>query len=125
MRIDQKAWFTQNEAYILCKDIDMREINHLKYRIKPLVDGYLELRLNAPNGPVVSTLRMSSRESWAEFTVRVGQIEGSYDLYFVFRQSEDSLEGAAPEILCMMEWIYFGKEKRGNFYRSPDANDLL
>ena len=124
-RVDSKVWFVQNGGYISFKDIDMREINHLKYRIKPLVDGFLELRLNAPTGPVVSTLRMSARESWAEFTVRVGQIEGSYDLFFVFRQQDESLEVAPQDILCMLEWIYFGKERIGTFYTNPDAKDLL
>lgn len=124
-RVDSKVWFVQNGGYFSFKNIDMREINHLKYRIKPMVDGFLEVRLNAPTGPVVSTLRMSARENWAEFTVRVGQIEGSYDLFFVFRQQDESLEATEQDILCMLEWIYFGKERIGIFYTNPDANDLL
>ena len=124
-RVDSTVWFVQNGGYFSFKDIDMREINHLKYRIKPRVNGFLELRLNAPTGPVVSTLRMSARESWVEFTVRVGQIEGSYDLFFVFRPQDESLEVAPQNILCMLEWIYFGKERIGAFYTNPDANDLL
>ncbi len=124
-RTDQKSLFVQNGGYLTFNDIDMRGINHLKYRVKPNVDGFLELRLNAPNGPVVGTLRMKSRETWATFTVRIGQIEGNYDLYFVFRQSEDEPVLANHKVLCMLEWIYFGREKIGWFYRSPDANDLL
>lgn len=124
-RVDSTVWFVQNGGYCSFKDIDMREINHLKYRIKPLVDGFLELRLNAPTGPVVSTLRMNARENWAQFTVRAGQIEGTYDLYFVFRQQDESLVYTDQKILCMLEWIYFGKERIGAFYTNPDANDLL
>ena len=119
MRVDQQAWFTQNESYILFKDIDMREINHLKYRIKPLVDGYVELRLNAPNGPVVSTFRISSKEDWAAYTVRVGQIEGSYDLYFVFRQSEESL--GAPRLKFCVSWSGFilARRRKATFISTP------
>lgn len=98
----------QNGGYFGFKAIDLTGITALTYRYASKDrDATLELHLDAPDGPVVSTLSYSAtgdRRTYAEKRVPLTPTTGRHDLYFVVRKDE-----APDDNLISVEWIEFGK----------------
>lgn len=105
--------FAQNlhdGSFILFRDIDLTGVQQLTYGVRtmPLHDqgGVIELRLDAPDGPVVSTATVSASpggEQAAEIAASLQATEGVHDLYFVARNPGNTTGNA----LFLLDWIHF------------------
>lgn len=95
-------------SYLVFRDIDLEEVRALTYRVRTeaLHDagGRVELHLDAPDGPLVSTAEVApgAAAEEQEVTAAVAETSGVHDLYFVFKHP-------APQgnALFLLDWIYF------------------
>jgi len=98
----------KNGAHFGFKNIDLTGINALTYHYASKDrDATLELHLDAPDGPVVSTLNYSATGDWktyADQRVPLKPTTGRHDLYFVLRKAE-----TPDDNLISLDWIEFGK----------------
>lgn len=99
-------------SYLTFRDVDLTDVDRLRYgaETNPLHSsgGRIELRLDAPDGRLVSTADVVAPEDTASFGPReisadVDPSTGAHDLYFVFRNDR----GATPEALFLLDWIEF------------------
>jgi hypothetical protein len=66
--------------------------------------GRIELHLNSPEGPIVSSAEVAAGPSGeADVRAPVEATSGVHDLYFVFRHDD----GVTPEALFLLDWIQF------------------
>jgi cytochrome c len=84
--------YTQNRAFIVFRDIDLTDIGSLTFELNPKgTSGKIELRLGAPDGPVVGATPVLSKANtaipqgalWATVTMPVEATKGVHDLYLV------------------------------------------
>ncbi|HRQ16431.1 MAG TPA: PQQ-dependent sugar dehydrogenase [Agriterribacter sp.] len=99
----------QHNGFVKFKQLDLSGIKKLKYRVQ--LDGEggtLELRLDRPDGKLVSTLTISPgkvqdrAKDWIELVTEVSSVEGTHDLYFVFSNPK-----AGKKNLFNLDWVYF------------------
>jgi len=90
-RVNGIALVQENEAYLRYQDIDLRQINRIGVRLKTLVAGTLEVRLNAADGPIVGKVEVDENPEWHEVEASLQQTTTQQDLYFVFRTGQPDL----------------------------------
>lgn len=98
----------QEGSYIAFKSIDLSNISQLSYQLVALAPGSIEVRLNAPDGPLVSKADIKPQGAGKEFkqlTAPVQKTSGMHDLYFVFKSTEKDKD------LLNLDWIYFQQGK--------------
>ena len=93
---------------VVFRGIDLTDVSTLTYHIKmePLHSsgGRIELHLNGPEGPVVSTAEVASGAAGElDVLAPVEPASGVHDLYFLFRNDR----GVTPEALFLLDWIQF------------------
>ena len=100
-----------DDSYIAFRRLDLTGIGRLTYKVHSDAlhssGGRIELRLDRPDGPLVSSAEISVEGgSWGdqEVTASIKETAGEHDLYFVFRHDG----GVTPEALFMLDWIRFG-----------------
>ncbi len=112
-------------SYLAFQNVDLTDIDRLRYgaETNPLHSsgGRIELRLDAPDGRLVSTANVAAPEDSDSFGTReisadVEPSTGAHDLYFVFRNDR----GATPEALFLLDWIEF-EPRPTAVQRSADA----
>jgi len=97
------------------KGIDLTGVESLTYRVSAREHGgTIALHLDAPDGPVVSTVQVKPTfrkqggvwelqpENWTEVTGRLSPASGKHDLYFVFTNDQIKDKG-----LMNVDWILF------------------
>ncbi len=94
-------------SYIAFKAIDLTNISQLSYQLQGLAPGTIELRLDDPNGPVISkaTVTAGKDKNFSQLKAAVQPNQGIHDLYFVFK-SEDK-----EQDILNLDWIYFHQTK--------------
>lgn len=96
-------------SYLLFRQVDLKNVEKLTYRLSAANHpAALELRLDSPMGPVVSTLRYDKTSGWndfAELTAPVTNSPGVYDLYFVVAKPDEPNTD-----LLRLDWIYFHRK---------------
>ncbi len=96
-------------SYLVFEDLDLFGMEELTYGIvtDPLnaSGGRIELRLDDPTGPLVSTVAVATDLSFGadEVAAPLEPTRGERDLYFVFRSDR----GTTPEALFLLDWIAF------------------
>jgi hypothetical protein len=102
-RVNGLSLVQENEAYLQYKDIDLRQINRIGVRLKALVAGTLEVRLNAADGPIVGMVEVDENPDWHEAEVSLQQTTTQQDLYMVFRTGQTDL----PSNLFILDHFHF------------------
>jgi len=93
-------------SYYLFKNIDLSNIKQLTYSVSANPNAKLELRLDSPTGPVVSSASLEKATDWkkkSEVTTPVTPTTGKQDLYFVVVNPQ-----ATGDVLNL-EYIQFRK----------------
>ncbi len=95
-------------SYLLFRGIDLAKIESLTYKFASLNrSGTIELHLDSPTGPVVSTSAFGPTQNWitwAEQTAPVNPTTGLHDLYVVFSQPTKPNDN-----LLSVDWIRFNR----------------
>lgn len=96
-------------SYLLFRQVDLKNVEKLTYRLSARNHAAaLELHLDSPTGPVVSTLRYEKTGNWddfAELNASVVASPGVYDLYFVVAKPDEPNAD-----LLRLDWIYFHRK---------------
>ncbi|MGV3640556.1 MAG: ThuA domain-containing protein [Adhaeribacter sp.] len=93
-------------AFLMFKDIDLTGIRQLTYRLaSENRSGTLEVRLDSPKGPVVSTLPFTATGAWdkrTEITADLQPTTGKHNLYIMPVKKE-----LPNNELVSLDWIEF------------------
>jgi cytochrome c len=97
-----------HKSYFKFKAIDLKNIKSItcRYSSKEIA-ARIEVHVNSPEGPIVSTVNYPATGDWREFkeiTAPVKDPGGKNDLYFVFRKEEKP-----NQHMCTIDWIEFNK----------------
>lgn len=92
-------------SFLLFRQVDLKAVEKLTYRLSADGPVGLELRLDSPTGPVVSTLNADKTGEFAELSTPVRLSPGVYDLYFVVY----ALAAPYPDLL-RLDWIHFHRK---------------
>ncbi len=96
----------QHGSYLLFRGIDLTGIAQLTYRVSARDNsGTVSLHLDAPDGPVVSTLPFPKTGKWenlVELAAPLQATTGPHDLYFIITQAEQPNND-----LLNLDWIKF------------------
>jgi cytochrome c len=97
-----------HKSYFMFKGIDLKNIKSITYRYASKeIGARIEVHVNSPEGPIVSTATYPATGEWREFkevTAPVKDPGGKNDLYFVFRKEEKP-----NQHMCTIDWIEFNK----------------
>jgi cytochrome c len=101
-----------HSTYIRFNQIDLTHIKQIKYRAEPQSGGEIEVRLDNPDGPLISTVEIPAgiakdSQSWKEFRSDLIESKGLHDLYFVFKG-----QGEKKQNLFNLDWICFSNERK-------------
>ncbi|WP_234736615.1 PQQ-dependent sugar dehydrogenase [Tellurirhabdus bombi] len=98
------------QSYFVLKQIDLKNIDQLTYRYSSKDrDAALEVHLDSPQGPVISTLPYKATGDWNTYQEQTAPIQdpgGKHDLYFVFVKPEKP-----NEHLFSLEWVQFHRKE--------------
>ena len=96
MAPDQKAiWQIQDTSWVRFDAVDLTEIEAVSYRYVTPYDGWVEVRLDHPHGPVICrtylapTARENDKKKWEKWNIKRAVVEptsGVHDVYFVFHK---------------------------------------
>lgn len=104
------AWDDNRNVYVTNIDpadyIKVREVNFgdgarsFTARLKGNdSSGGIEIRLDAPNGELIGTLRPGVTSGWVDRSCKIKQRDGIHDLYFVF-------VGSGSDLMDFDNWIF-------------------
>ena len=117
---DQVVKFTKSGAYISFKGIDLGGLRKVTYRVSSRFPGILELRLGAPDGPLLNAVAADVTTgtqkrpdatavdaTWREVQglLKTPPAPGLRDVYVVFR--EPGKPQAGMWTTFDLEWLYF------------------
>lgn len=95
-----------NGSYFVFKNIDLKDITSLTYRIASLdKNGSIQVHIDNLKGQVISTLNYQSTGAWnkyVEISAPITNPGGKHDLYFVFVKPEMPNKNIAS-----VDWINF------------------
>lgn len=93
-------------SFLQFRQVDLKNVEKLTYRLSVAENATLELHLDSPTGPLVSSLPCEKTgNGFAELSAPFRLSPGVYDLYFVVNAP------AAPETeLLQLDWIYFHRK---------------
>ena len=86
--------YINNNDYIGFKNVDLNNLKQLKVRVASDKNAKLEMRLDNPNGKLISTLNVSNTggwQNWKTLNANVKTTNGIKNIYFVFKGSNDYL----------------------------------
>jgi cytochrome c len=105
-RRDNALGGIHHKSYFVLKQIDLKGMRKITYRYSSLqAAATLEVHVNSPKGPVISTLTYPATGSWdayKEITTTIQDPGGKNDLYFVFKK-----EDLPNRHLFDADWIEF------------------
>jgi cytochrome c len=95
-------------AYLMFKGLDLTGIRQLTYRLASKDrDGTIEVRLDSPKGPVVSTTNFTATGGWdkrTEITADLQPTTGKHNLYIMLVKKE-----LPNNEMASLDWIEFKK----------------
>jgi cytochrome c len=95
-----------HKGHMEFEQIDLKWVKKLRFRIQPIAEGKIEVRLDEINGSVISSVSIPANPegtgAWKEITAPLKETKGIHDLYFVFINPEGK-----EEHLFNIDWIYF------------------
>lgn len=93
-------------SFLRFRQVDLKAVEKLTYRLSVAENATLELHLDSPTGPLVSSLPCAKTgNGFVELSAPVRLSPGVYDLYFVVNAP------AAPEAERLrLDWIYFHRK---------------
>jgi cytochrome c len=95
-----------NGSYFVFKNIDLKDITNLTYRIASLdKSGKVEVHLDAPDGKVISTLAYEPTGAFnkpTEVSTPITNPGGKHNLYFVFTKADMPNKNIAS-----VDWVRF------------------
>ena len=102
----------ESGAYFALRNIDLTGIQSLTYRYASMdQDMAVEIRLNSPDGPVVSSGDFAATGGWKnsrEMNVQVKETSGKNDLYFVLKKKGNK---PSEEKFIEIDWLEFKRTK--------------
>lgn len=108
--------YIENGDYISFDPINLQNIEHITFRASSATDGgYIEVRTDAPDGPLLGRRYISSTgdwQAWDYFTMPIQNPGGTHELFFVF--------SGGSRFLLNLNWIEF----HGQGIASSDSNAL-
>ncbi len=117
---DQVVKFTKSGAYICFKDIDLAGLHKVTYRVSARFPGRLEMRLGAPDGPLLNALAADVTTgtqkrpdatavdgAWQEVQgpLKTPPAPGLRDVYVVFKEPGKPVAGIWSTF--DLDWLYF------------------
>lgn len=97
--------------YISFKDIDLRHVDHLTYRLAPGAHtGFIEVRVGSASGPVISRLDLqpaAGEQDKISLSAPIRDPGGKNELFFVFGGNRKAKEQA-----LRLQWISFDLKKQ-------------
>lgn len=115
---DQVVKFTKSGAYILFKGIDLGGLRKVTYRVSSRFPGILELRLGAPDGPLLNAVAAdvtagtpkspgATAAAWRQVQgpLKTPPAPGLRDVYVVFKEPGKPVAGMWNSF--DLEWLYF------------------
>ncbi|WP_128544583.1 PQQ-dependent sugar dehydrogenase [Larkinella soli] len=96
-------------GFVKFGQLDLTQVAHLRFRVRPQGEGgRLEVHLDSPQGPVVSSLDIpagpvtEAADGWMDRAAPVKPTAGLHDLYFVFVNPD-----AGRKELFQLDWVMF------------------
>ncbi|WP_214070939.1 PQQ-dependent sugar dehydrogenase [Mucilaginibacter sp. dw_454] len=108
--VDNGVFASQNNAYFMLKDADLKDIGQLTYyyRSKGL-EGKIEVHADSADGALISTFDFTPTadpKSYVAQSTPISAPQGKHDLYFVFVKSSRTAKGDIG-----VAWVNFEKVK--------------
>lgn len=110
--------FTRSDAYICFNNIDLTSLSQVSYSLSSRLSGKLELRLDAPTGPLVSEVavepNLQSRRPaeasaidtfGAPVPAKLKSTSGKHDIYLVYKDGKASQANMWNSV--DLDWITF------------------
>ena len=90
--------FTKSGAYLVFSDIDLTDLSEVSYTIAAAATGSLELRMDSPDGALLSEARLEASVSipssiFRESRVPIKLASGIHNLYVVYNASNAGKPG--------------------------------
>jgi cytochrome c len=105
-RQDKQIGSIRNKSSFMLKDIDLKGIDQLTYRYSSKdQDAMIEVRVDSPKGPLISTLNFTQTGDWKKFEEKSTPVKdpgGIHELHFVFVKNEKP-----DQNLCTLDWMRF------------------
>lgn len=133
MAPDQTTIFqVQDSSWIRFDQVDLTTIEAISYRYATPFGGFIEVRLGAPFGKMISqcslpltaspqTNRRDKWKNWRTLKVPIDPTEGVHDIYFVFRKDR-----IADADLLRLDWLFFHEQSpRMNNYNRLFSQKLV
>jgi cytochrome c len=107
-KINTVATLEQDQAYILFKDIDLKNIGQLTYSYSSRNAAKIDVHTDSPTGPVISTfdIKGNGNDNTVQETAALNAPQGKHDLYFVFTKTPANRRGWVN-----LSWINFDQQK--------------
>jgi cytochrome c len=106
----------RNGSFVRFNQLDLTHVEQLKYRVQSQgVGGNIEVRLDSPEGPVVSTAAVPGgsaadpKTGWREVNAPLKATQGKHDAYFVFTNPNGEQKN-----LFNVDWVYFSNGETGS-----------
>ena len=125
---DTKHLTFRNHSSARLAGVDLTDINHLIFRFRSQKEGgYLQIRLDSLNGPVIGADRIGQPKGWQFGEVPLQSIAGEHDLFFTYSNPNLADAGAAG---MAFDWFYFtqpfpGKEQPGYYEQKERFEKLM
>ena len=107
-RNDKMLGSIHNKSYFVLKAIDLKDIkNIVYYYFSAKIDATLEVHIDLPKGPVISTLNYQQTGDWKKFkqaSTTISDPGGIHDLYFVFKKDTEPNHD-----MFSLDWLRFEK----------------
>lgn len=100
----------QDGKHVMFRDINIAKLSAVKVRCFYVANydyaGDIELRIDSSNGQLIGKQSVGYNSDVAahvEEKIMVDPVEGTHNLYFVFRNDQD-----ANKFIANIDWVYFG-----------------
>ncbi len=95
-----------NDDYIKIRSVDFAKgATRFEANVMPLTGGSIEIRLDKPNGDLISTcqvVKSKDSEAWQTASAKVTQVKGLHDVYLVFK-------GGSQKLFNFDWWLFSAK----------------
>lgn len=122
------VWQIQDSTWIMFEDVDLREVEAISLRVATPLSGIIEVHRDSLRGPKLGEVVFNSTGQWDNFMMvkpeaekwrtlktNIPQTEGTYDLYYLFRQYKHT-----GQHLFHLDWIYYHEKQQD--WKSYDSN---
>ncbi|MEK6481727.1 PQQ-dependent sugar dehydrogenase [Catalinimonas sp. 4WD22] len=107
LRVNGNSLVQENGGYLMYRHIDLRHISHISVRLRAMISGTLEVRLNEAQGEIVGVQAIEENTEWHEIEVPIQDTSTQQNLYFVFRSDQPDL----PTNLFITDTFLFLRKK--------------